>query len=290
MTPVDTGAGGSAADLVLRDVEVAYRVRNPAGFGHSLFPAVKRVSFDVPAGEIVGLVGESGSGKSSIGRAILGLVDVAGGSIAYGDSVLSEQPKPFRLEIRRLIQAVPQDPWSSLNPRRQIGTVLADVLLRHQRCQRSEVRQRSAELLDLVGLAPSFAHRFPAELSGGQRQRVSIARALAVEPRVIVCDEIVSALDVSTQSHVLDLLTRLRRETGVSMLFISHDLAVVRAISQRIAVMQSGELREWGSTDQVFGAPSSDYTRALLDAIPGRTASELQQPGHRHPATTSRGA
>jgi ABC-type glutathione transport system ATPase component len=273
MTAADAEVEGSRAALTLKDVEVSYQVRKPAGFGHGTFRAVKGVSFAVPAGEIVGLVGESGSGKSSIGRAILGLVDVAAGSISYGDRELTTQPKPFRLEIRRLIQAVPQDPWSSLNPRRQIATVLTDVLLRHRRCRRSELKGRVAELLDMVGLPHSFAGRYPAELSGGQRQRVSIARALAVEPRVIVCDEMVSALDVSTQAHVLELLTRLRVETGVSMLFISHDLAVVREISQSIAVMQSGELREWGATDQVFDDPRSDYTRALLDAIPGRAAA-----------------
>lgn len=265
-------ADESAAALQVTDLRVSYRVRKRTGFGFEDFEAVKGVTFEILPGEILGVMGESGSGKTTIGRAVLGLVDVSGGRITYGDRDLTTQPRPFPLEIRRLIQAVLQDPWSSLNSRRTVGSIIGDVLARHGRGTRSERPGRVAELLTQVGLPTEFAGRYPSELSGGQRQRVSIARALSVEPRLIICDEVVSALDVTSQAQILKLLKRLRDETGVAILFISHDLGVVRDVCDRIAVMRGGEVLELRPTAEVFGDPAHPYTRELLEAIPGHRA------------------
>jgi ABC-type glutathione transport system ATPase component len=261
-----------AATLNVTDLHVRYRVRKRTGFGFEDFAAVKGVTFDILPGEILGLMGESGSGKTTIGRAVLGLVDVSQGRITYGDRDLTLLQRPFPLEIRRLIQAVLQDPWSSLNSRRTVGSIIGDVLARHGRGTRRERAGRVAGLLTQVGLPTDFAGRYPSELSGGQRQRVSIARALSVEPRLIICDEVVSALDVTSQAQILKLLKRLRDETGVAILFISHDLGVVRDVCDRIAVMRGGEILELRSTFDVFENPAHPYTRELLAAIPGSRA------------------
>ena len=262
-----------APTLLVEDLRVSYRVRSDSGFGHRDFDAVKGVSLTIGPGETVGLVGESGSGKTTVGRAILGLVQISGGTVTYGSRNLAKTREATPLDTRRVIQAVLQDPWSSLNPRRQVGRILGDVLLRHDKCPRNEVDRVARRLLDDVGLPTQFVERFPTELSGGQRQRVSIARALAVEPQLIVCDEVVSALDVSTQAQILRLMQVLQESAGISYLFISHDLAVVGDISHRIAVMSQGELVESGPAAEVFSNPTHQYTRDLLHAIPGSRAA-----------------
>lgn len=231
-------------------------------------PSVRGVSFDVAAGETFGLVGESGSGKSSVGKAILRLVQLERGVVRYdGQDVRSFRGRSL-LEYRSQVQVVFQDPWSSLNPRATVGRTLLEPLRRHRRVRRAVEGDRVAELLEMVGLPPAHADRLPAQLSGGQRQRVAIARALAVEPRLIVCDEPVSALDVSTQSQIANLLQDLQAELGLAYLFIAHDLAVVHHLSHRIGVMSAGELVECGPADHVYHRPQHAYTRRLLDAEP----------------------
>jgi peptide/nickel transport system ATP-binding protein len=231
--------------------------------------AVDRVSLTVPVGTVVGLVGESGSGKSTLARAAVGLVAPDAGAITLGGS-----PVPHR-GGRRPLQMVFQDPYSSLDPRMSVGDSIAEALprdldeLRGRRARREEV----ARLLELVHLDPHRARDLPARLSGGQRQRVALARALAGRPEVVIADEITSALDVSIQGAVLNLVRELQAELGLSMLFISHNLAVVRYVASRVAVMQGGRIVEEGPTAQVLGAPEHDYTRELLAAAPGRKPS-----------------
>jgi len=225
---------------------------------------VDDVSLTVPDGEVVGLVGESGSGKSTLARAAVGLVAPAAGAITLGG-----EPVPTRGR-HRPVQMVFQDPYSSLDPRMSIGEIVAEALPRGG--SRAERRAEVARLLELVHLDPARAGALPARLSGGQRQRVALARALAARPEVVVADEITSALDVSIQGAVLNLVRELQRELGLSMLFISHNLAVVRYVASRVAVMQGGRIVEEGPTAQVLAEPAHDYTRELLAAVPGRNA------------------
>jgi len=225
---------------------------------------VDDVSLTVPDGEVVGLVGESGSGKSTLARAAVGLVAPASGAITLGG-----EPVPTRGR-HRPVQMVFQDPYSSLDPRMSIGEIVAEALPRGG--SRAERRAEVARLLELVHLDPTRAGALPARLSGGQRQRVALARALAARPEVVVADEITSALDVSIQGAVLNLVRELQRELGLSMLFISHNLAVVRYVASRVAVMQGGRIVEEGPTAQVLAEPAHDYTRELLAAVPGRNA------------------
>ncbi|WP_102159197.1 ATP-binding cassette domain-containing protein [Zhihengliuella halotolerans] len=231
------------------------------------FRAVKGVDFDIRPGETVGLVGESGSGKSTIGRALLGLAPVTGGSVTFDGEDISHPTTVRRRALTSDIQVVYQDPYSSLNPSMTIGDSLAEPLT-VRKTPAAEARRRIADLLDTVGLPADAAHRMPREFSGGQRQRVAIARALALEPRLIVCDEPVSALDLSTQARVLDLFLEIQERTGVAYLFVSHDLSVVREISHRVAVMYHGEIVEWGDGDTVTSQPSHSYTRRLLLSSP----------------------
>lgn len=226
---------------------------------------VKGVSFDVREGETVGLVGESGSGKTTIGKAILGLAPVTEGSIRYRGEDISRPTRTRRRELTRDLQIVYQDPYSSLAPAMTIGDTLAEPL---RGMPRRQAVARVRELLDLVDLPADASQRLPREFSGGQRQRVAIARALALDPKLIVCDEPVSALDLSTQARVLDLLLGIQARTGVSYLFISHDLSVVREMSHRVAVLWRGELVEWGDGDQVTSRPTHPYTRQLLLSSP----------------------
>jgi ABC-type glutathione transport system ATPase component len=215
----------------------------------------------------LGLVGESGAGKSTVGRLVLGLEAPTRGQVLIdGDDLRQAKGRRGR-ELRRDVQVVFQDPHSSLDPMMTIGTILAEPLEVHTDSSRDEIRARVAELLELVGLSAATARQLPEALSGGQRQRVAIARALALRPRLIVCDEPVSALDVSTQAQVVNLLADLRRELGVAYLFIGHDLAVVRHISDRVAVMQHGRIVEMGTSDQIHRRPRHAYTRALNDAV-----------------------
>ncbi|MCB0895206.1 MAG: ABC transporter ATP-binding protein [Nocardioidaceae bacterium] len=222
--------------------------------------AVDDVSLVVPPGSVVGLVGESGSGKSTLARAAVGLAPVCAGLITVGGA-----PVPSR--GRRPLQMVFQDPYSSLDPRMSIGESVAEAMPRG--AGRAERRAEVARLLELVHLDPTRAAARPAELSGGQRQRVALARALAGRPQVVIADEITSALDVSIQGAVLNLVRELQRELGLSILFISHNLAVVRYVATHVAVMRDGRIVEEGPTDRVLAAPDHDYTRELLAAVPG---------------------
>ncbi|BCM86929.1 ABC transporter ATP-binding protein [Methylobacterium indicum] len=229
--------------------------------------AVEQVSFTVAPGEVVGLVGESGSGKSTIGRLCLRLVDPTGGTIRFEGEDVSGLPERRLKPLRRRAQMIFQDPYASLNPRLRVSGILGEALDAHG-LARGRRRERMAELLDLVGLPPEHLDRFPHEFSGGQRQRIGIARALAVEPRLIVADEPVSALDVSVQAQVLNLLQDLRARLNLAMLFISHDLDVVELLCDRVVVLYLGRVMEIGPTAEVVARPRHPYTRALLAASP----------------------
>jgi oligopeptide/dipeptide ABC transporter ATP-binding protein len=230
--------------------------------------AVDGVSFELAPGETLALVGESGCGKSSVGRTILRLQEPTSGSAVFEGKELFALDRAELRRTRRRMQIIFQDPYSSLNPRRRIGDAVAEGIEIHRLARGAEIGRRVAALLQEVGLDPSYASRYPHEFSGGQRQRIGIARALAVEPTFIVCDEPVSALDVSVQAQVLNLLADLQRERGLSYLFIAHDLAVVRQLAHRIAVMYLGRIVEEGSADAVLGRPRHPYTVALLSAVP----------------------
>ena len=225
------------------------------------------VSLTIGQGEVLGLVGESGSGKTTIGRAVLGLVKAKSGSIRFGGEDITHAAAKRRRELARDIQVVFQDPYSSLNPALTVGDILSEPLI-VQGMKPAGARARVKKLLDQVGLPRDAADRLPREFSGGQRQRVAIARALAPEPKLVVCDEPVSALDLSTQALVLELLIEIQKSTGVAFLFISHDLAVVRHISHRVAVIYKGNLVETGPAGDVTGDPQHPYTKRLLFAAP----------------------
>jgi peptide/nickel transport system ATP-binding protein len=237
------------------------------GFRAKPFQALKGVSLDIRPGETVGLVGESGSGKTTLGRAVLGLAPVTGGSIRYQDREIGHLGRRQRRALSTEIQVVFQDPYSSLNPSLTIEQILAEPLTARG-VGRKEASTRVRDLLDRVGLPTDARSRLPREFSGGQRQRIAIARALALDPKLIVCDEPVSALDLSTQARVLDLFIEIQERTGVAYLFISHDLAVVRHISHRVAVMYHGEIVETGDGDQVTARPAHPYTQRLFLAAP----------------------
>jgi peptide/nickel transport system ATP-binding protein len=237
------------------------------GFRSKPFRALHDVSIEISAGETLGLVGESGSGKTTLGRAILGLAPVTAGSIKFQDREISHATRSERRELSRDIQVVFQDPYSSLNPSMEIGQILAEPL-EIQGIEPSAARKRISELLDQVALPSDSINRLPREFSGGQRQRVAIARALALSPKLIVCDEPVSALDLTTQARILDLFLQIQKDTGVAYLFVSHDLDVVRHISHRVAVMLKGEIVEQGISSKVTVNPEHPYTQRLLMASP----------------------
>ncbi len=230
--------------------------------------AVDGVTFTIAPGETLGLVGESGSGKTTVGRTILRLETPTAGIVRFEGVDLSTLTAPALRAMRRRMQLVAQDPFGSLNPRHTIEASIAEGLLIHQITERVALRERVAALLQEVGLDASYASRYPHEFSGGQRQRIGIARALAVEPRFLVCDEPVSALDVSVQAQVLNLLMDLREQRGLSYLFIAHDLAVVRQVAHRIAVMYLGTIVEIGPARTLIATPRHPYTQALISAIP----------------------
>ncbi len=236
--------------------------------GKEMFHAVNNVSLDIHAGETLGLVGESGCGKSTLGRMLLRLVESTSGSVMFdGQDVLSASGPALR-RLRRDMQIIFQDPFASLNPRMRIAEIISEPLEIHERPSRETLQQRARELMNAVGLEESALSRYPHEFSGGQRQRIAIARALALNPRFIVCDEAVSALDVSVGAQIVNLLAQLQREFGLTYLFISHSMPVVRYLSTRIAVMRAGEIVEVGNTEQVTSSPAHPYTRSLLEATP----------------------
>jgi oligopeptide/dipeptide ABC transporter ATP-binding protein len=230
--------------------------------------AVDGVDLDVAAGETVGLVGESGSGKSSLGNALLGLVPTTGGSITFDGMDITRAGRAERRRLARRMQVVFQDPFGSLNPVRTVGDTLSEALRYNLGLSRAASTERLESALGDVGLEPSALHRYPAQFSGGQRQRIAIARAIAVDPEFIVCDEAVSALDLSVQAQVLNVFARLRRDRGLAYLFISHDLSVVRFLSDRIAVLYAGRVVEEGPAALVSDAPAHPYTRMLVTAAP----------------------
>jgi ABC-type glutathione transport system ATPase component len=250
--------------LKITDLRLSYPSR---GFRKSSPEVLKGISLDIAPGETLGLVGESGSGKTTLGRAVLGLAAPTGGTITFDGRDISHLSSQERRGLARDVQVVFQDPYTSLNPALQIADILAEPLIA-QGLEGAEARKKVMALLDRVGMPANSAERYPREFSGGQRQRVAIARALALKPRLIVCDEPVSALDLTTQARVMDLFIELQEEIGVAYLFITHDLSVVRHISHRVAVLYRGEIVETGPTAQVTSNPAHEYTRTLLLAAP----------------------
>lgn len=250
--------------LQVHNLAVEYKGK---GFRAKTFRALTDINISISQGETLGLVGESGSGKTTLGRAVLGLAPVSHGKIIFEGNDISGATRQQRRSLSRDLQVVFQDPYTSLNPALEVGDILAEPL-RVQGKSTSEAKTRVRELLDQVGLPSDAEHRLPREFSGGQRQRVAIARALALSPKLIVCDEPVSALDLSTQAVVLDLFLQIQRDTGVSYLFVSHDLDVVRHISHRVAVMYRGEIVEQGAAEAVTRDPDHPYTQRLLLASP----------------------
>jgi len=251
--------------LKLDELAVHFTVGGALRGGTKILKAVDGVSLDVKPGECLGLVGESGCGKSTLALAIMGLIPPTHGGIALNGQAISGRD---RMATARTVQMVFQDPYASLNPRQTVRRTLADPLRLHGVTNRSEVDQRVADMMAKVGLRPDHADRYPHEFSGGQRQRIGIARALILRPKLVICDEPVSALDVSIRAQILNLLEDMKRRYGLTLLFIAHDLAVVKAVSDRIAVMYLGRLCEVGPTEQLFARPAHPYTALLLEAIP----------------------
>ncbi len=255
--------------LIVRDLVKHFPVRKGVFSritGH--VRAVDGISFRIPRGATLSLVGESGSGKTTAGRTILRLIEPTSGEVRFDGINLVQQPRAVLRALRKRMQVIFQDPYGSLNPRMTVYSVLAEAFAAHRIAPRAARRDRVYELLDLVGLPPETADRYPHEFSGGQRQRIGIARALAVEPDLVVADEPVSALDVSIQAQILNLLEDLQRKLGLTYLFIGHDLSVVRHISDAVAVMYLGRIVEMGPVDAIFERPVHPYTRALLAAVP----------------------
>lgn len=251
--------------MQLRDIVLEFRTGSTFGKDR-IFRALDHVSLEIAPGEIVGLVGESGSGKTTLGKTMLGVYRPSGGNIHYRGQDLAQLPAKSWKPFRRDLQMVFQDPLSSFNPRFTLGSSLALPLALHNICPKERIPDEIASLLTRVGLTPEHARRYPHELSGGQLQRVAIARAISVKPQIIVADEAVSKLDVSVRAQVLNLLKRMNRETGVSIVFITHDLGVARFLCDRIAVMYFGRIVETGPTEAIFEEPRHPYTVSLLRA------------------------
>lgn len=256
--------------LQIKDLSKYFPVNRGAIMTHKIgdIKAVDRISFDIQAGETVGLVGESGCGKTTTGRAILKLVEPSAGEIVYNGQNITHLDKNAMAPLRREMQIIFQDPYASLNPRLTVGEAIGEPLVAHGMAKRAQAKERVLELLRVVGLAPFHYNRYPHEFSGGQRQRVGIARSLVMNPRFVVADEPVSALDVSIQAQIINLLQRIQDEFQLTFLFISHDLGVVRHLSDRVVVMYLGRLAEMAPTEQLFAEPRHPYTQALLSAVP----------------------
>ena len=237
--------------------------------GGALLHAVDGINLDIYEGETIGVVGESGCGKSTLGRTVLRLIEPTSGKIIYkGEDITQISQRKFR-PFRQDLQMIFQDPYASIDPRKSVIEVIAEYMLIHKTHQnRADIYNRAAELMDMVGLARRYANMYPHELDGGRRQRIGIARALSLNPKFIVCDEPVSALDVSIQAQVVNLMKDIQQETGTAYLFIAHDLSMVKYISDRIGVLHLGHLLETGTTDEIFENPIHPYTKSLLSAIP----------------------
>jgi oligopeptide transport system ATP-binding protein len=266
MIGTQTASEGKSV-VSIRGLEVSYRTRGVFKPGRPL-RAVDGVTLEIGRGETLGLVGESGCGKSSLGRAILRLEETSGGQIVFDGADLGGLPASQLRRLRRRFQMIFQDPYASLDPRMTAGQIIAEPIRAFGLAKGNAVGQRVDELLETVGLGAASGGRYPKEFSGGQRQRIGIARALAAEPEFVVADEPISALDVSIQAQVLNLLARLRRERGLTLLFISHDLRAVRHLADRIAVMYLGKIVEVGPAAKVYEKPLMPYTKALVSAVP----------------------
>lgn len=254
--------------LRVQSLKKYYRLRKGLFTRTQWVKAVDGVSFDLYPGETLGLVGESGSGKSTLGRMIVRLEEPTEGRILFQNEALSALPAARLKEMRKDIQMIFQDPYSSLNPRKRIGDMIAEPMLFHGLCDKREADEQVRHLLEMVGIPGAARNRYPHEFSGGQRQRIGIARALSVRPKLLVCDEPVSALDVSIQAQILNLLKDLQQQLGLTLLFIAHGLGAVKYISDRIAVMYKGRIVELAPTDTIFRQPRHPYTKALLAAYP----------------------
>jgi len=257
----------------VRGLSKVYEIRSTAGRLRGRVRAVHDVSFQLWRGETYGLVGESGCGKSTTGRALLRLVEPTGGEALFESRDVFTLSRSELRGLRKKIQMIFQDPYSSLNPRKRVGAILEEAMTIHRILDPAGRRDRAFQVLERVGFSEEHYYRFPHEFSGGQRQRIGIARALALDPEILVADEAVSALDVSVQAQVLNLLEDLKARLGLSMLFITHDLRVAAQICDRIAVMQRGEIVELRPAAALFSAPEHPYTRELLAAVPGQIAS-----------------
>jgi peptide/nickel transport system ATP-binding protein len=268
LTP-DAAAVAKSDDVIqVRNLSKVYKLRG--GLGKSTdFKAVDDVSFDIKRGTTLAVVGESGSGKSTVAKMVLNLEKPSAGNIVFDGVDLASLDRKSLFDFRRRVQPIFQDPYGSLDPMYNIYRTIEEPLRVHKIGDKKSREAKVRELLDQVALPASSMQRFPNELSGGQRQRVAIARALALDPEVVICDEAVSALDVLVQAQILNLLADLQSELGLTYLFITHDLAVVRQIADHVCVMENGKIVETGTTDDVFEAPAKQYTRDLLDAIPG---------------------
>lgn len=254
--------------LAVDNLQVRYPVRGVFGQTQRYVMAVNGVSFQVFPGETLGLVGESGCGKTTLARALLHLIKSSGGRIYFDGADVTQRSGNLLCRLRRDLQIIFQDPFSSLDPRINIGEAVLEPLKIHKVGGRRSQLERVSYLLDRVGLDPACRNRYPHEFSGGQRQRICIARALALNPKFIICDESVSALDVSVQAQVLNLLKELQEEFKLTYIFISHDLSVVKFMSDRIMVMNHGKIEEIGAADRIYRSPQQAYTRQLIDAIP----------------------